>query len=106
MQECRDEFEIYNCQRTQLSNNKFINGILGVRLIWLDCKFNVFIGSGVVHWFQSFFLLSDSYTSCLYCNIVPVFSCLLDSDNRPGKKEQPSMCLVQGLEKILLSLKM
>ena len=34
-----------------------------------------------------------------------MFSCLLDSDNRPGKKEQPSMCLVQGLEKILLSLK-
>lgn len=55
--------------------------------------------------FRFFFLLSDSYTSCLYCNIVPVFSCLLDSNNRPGKREQPSMCLVQGLEKILLSLK-
>ena len=57
-------------------------------LLWLEhC-----IGSGGAHWFKSFFLLSDSYTSCLYCNIVPVFSCLLDSDNRPGKKEQPSNC--------------
>ena len=32
-----------DCQRTQLSNNKFINGIFlrgggGVRLTWLDCK--------------------------------------------------------------------
>ena len=38
MQECRDESEIYNYQRIQLSNNKFINVILGVRLTWLDCK--------------------------------------------------------------------
>ena len=40
MQECRDESEIYNYQRIQLLNNKFINGILywGVRLTWLDCK--------------------------------------------------------------------
>ena len=29
MQECRDESEIYNYQRIQRSNNKFINGILG-----------------------------------------------------------------------------
>ena len=28
MQECRDESEIYNYQRIQLSNNKFINVIL------------------------------------------------------------------------------
>ena len=27
--ECRDESEIYNYQRIQLSNNKFIDGILG-----------------------------------------------------------------------------
>ena len=32
MQESRDESEIYNCQLTQLSNNKSINGILGVTL--------------------------------------------------------------------------
>ena len=32
MQECRDESEIYNYQRIQLSNNKFINVILGVML--------------------------------------------------------------------------
>ena len=38
MQECRDESEIYNCQWTQLSNNKFIDGILGVCLTLLDCK--------------------------------------------------------------------
>ena len=38
MQECRDESEIYNYQHIQVSNNKFIDGILGgVRLIWLDC---------------------------------------------------------------------
>ena len=36
--ECKDESEIHNCQRTQLSNNKFFNGILGVRLTWLDSK--------------------------------------------------------------------
>ena len=37
MQECRDESEIYNHQRIQLSNTKFINGILGVTLdlAWL-----------------------------------------------------------------------
>ena len=29
MQQCRDEFEIYNYQRIRLSNNKLINGILG-----------------------------------------------------------------------------
>ena len=29
MQECEDESEIYNYRRIQLSNNKFINGILG-----------------------------------------------------------------------------
>ena len=29
--------EMYNCQRIQLSNNKFINGILGGTLD-LDCK--------------------------------------------------------------------
>ena len=28
MKECRDESEIYNYQRIQLLNNKFINGIL------------------------------------------------------------------------------
>ena len=38
MQECRDECEIYNYQRIQLSNNKFINRILRVRLTWLDCN--------------------------------------------------------------------
>ena len=37
MQECRDETEIYNYQRIQVSNNKFINGILGgtLDLAWL-----------------------------------------------------------------------
>jgi len=37
MQEFRDESEIYNCQRIQLSNDKFINGILGgtLHLAWL-----------------------------------------------------------------------
>ena len=37
MREWRDESEIYNCQRTQLSNNKFINGIWGgtLDLVWL-----------------------------------------------------------------------
>ena len=34
MQEWRDKSEIHIYQRIQLSNNKFINGILGVR--WLD----------------------------------------------------------------------
>ena len=29
MQECRDESEIYNYKRIQLSNNKFINGVMG-----------------------------------------------------------------------------
>ena len=29
MQECRHESEIYNYQQIQLSNNKFINVILG-----------------------------------------------------------------------------
>ena len=29
LQECRDEPEIYNYQWIQLSNNEFINGILG-----------------------------------------------------------------------------
>ena len=29
MQECRHESEIYNYQRIQLLNNKFINGLLG-----------------------------------------------------------------------------
>ena len=38
MQEWRDKSEIHIYQRIQLSNNKFINGILGVRLTWLDCK--------------------------------------------------------------------
>jgi len=38
MQECRDESEIYNYQRIQLSNNKFINGAWGVRLTWFDCN--------------------------------------------------------------------
>ena len=28
----------YKYQRIQLWNNKFLNGILGVRLTWLDCK--------------------------------------------------------------------
>ena len=38
MREWRDESEIYNCQRTQLSNNKFINGIWGgtLDLAWLQ----------------------------------------------------------------------
>ena len=37
--ECRvDESEIYNQQQIQLLNNKFVNGILGVCLTWLDCK--------------------------------------------------------------------
>ena len=31
-QECRDESEIYNYHRAQLSNNKFINGIFGFTL--------------------------------------------------------------------------
>ena len=37
MQKYRDESEIYNYQRIQLSNNKFINVILGgtLDLIWL-----------------------------------------------------------------------
>ena len=38
MQECRDESEIYNYQQIQLSNNKLINEMLGVRLTWLDCN--------------------------------------------------------------------
>ena len=38
MQECRDESDIYNYQRIQLSNNKFIMGAWGVRLTWLDGK--------------------------------------------------------------------
>ena len=38
-QECRDESEIYNYHRAQLSNNKFINGIFGFTLhdlAWLQ----------------------------------------------------------------------
>ena len=38
MQEYTDESDIYNYQRIQLSNNKFINGIFGVRLTWVDCN--------------------------------------------------------------------
>ena len=41
IQECRDESEIYIYQWIQLSNNKFINGISGVRLTWLDCYNNI-----------------------------------------------------------------
>ena len=32
MQECRDESDIYNCKWIQLSNDKFINEILGGKL--------------------------------------------------------------------------
>ena len=37
IQECRDQSEIYNYQRIQLLNNKFINGFLGdtLDLVWL-----------------------------------------------------------------------
>ena len=38
MQECRDESEIYNYQRIQLLHDKFINGILGVPKVRLDCN--------------------------------------------------------------------
>ena len=57
MQECRDESEIYNYQRIQLLNNEFINGILGVRLTWLDCnnkstsvprKFSTFVVTRII----------------------------------------------------------
>ena len=40
MQECIDESEICNYQRSQSSNNKFINGSWGVRLTWLDCNWS------------------------------------------------------------------
>jgi len=50
MQEWRDESEIYNYQRIQLSNNKFINEILGVRLTWQDCN-------AKDHKYQSMFLI-------------------------------------------------
>ena len=49
MQEWRDESEIYNCQPTQLSNNKFINEFWGVRLTWLDCNIQRTSGSGFCH---------------------------------------------------------
>ena len=41
MQEGRDESEIYNYKRIQLSNNKLINGILGgtLDLAWLYSPF-------------------------------------------------------------------
>ena len=32
IQECRDESDIYNCKWIQLSNDKFINEILGGKL--------------------------------------------------------------------------
>ena len=45
MEECTDESEIYNYQRIQFSNNKFINGILGgggvggtLDLAWLQVE--------------------------------------------------------------------
>ena len=38
MQDWTDGSEIHNYQRIQPSNNKFIDGILGVRLTWYDCK--------------------------------------------------------------------
>ena len=40
MQECTDESEIYNYQRIQFSNNKFIWNLWGggIRLTWLDWK--------------------------------------------------------------------
>ena len=39
MQECRDENEIYNYQKIQLSNDKFINEILGGELdLTFDAK--------------------------------------------------------------------
>ena len=54
MQECRDESEIYNFQHIQVSNNKFINGILGggggVRLIWLDCIALFQFLHKIIHW--------------------------------------------------------
>ena len=44
MQECRDESEIYNWQRIQLSNNIFINGILGTHdLAWLEYNFLAYV---------------------------------------------------------------
>ena len=36
MHECRDESEIYNYQRIQLSNDGILVG--GVRWTWLDCN--------------------------------------------------------------------
>ena len=36
MQECRDQSEIYNYRRSQLSNNKLDSW--GVRLTWFECK--------------------------------------------------------------------
>ena len=41
MQDWTDMSEIHNYQRIQPSNNKFIDGILGVRLTWNDCKSSV-----------------------------------------------------------------
>ena len=46
MQECRDETDIYNYQRIQPSNNKFITAILGVggrevRLTCPECIMNL-----------------------------------------------------------------
>ena len=47
MQECRDETDVYNYQRIQPSNNKFINAILGVgggggvRLTCPECIVNL-----------------------------------------------------------------
>ena len=43
MQDWTDGSEIHNTyyQRIQPSNNKFIDGILGVHLTWDDCKSSV-----------------------------------------------------------------
>ena len=38
MQEYRDKSEIYNYPMDSILSNKFINGILGVCLTWLDCN--------------------------------------------------------------------
>ena len=37
-QECKNESEIYNYQRIQLSNDKFINRNLEESLTWFDCN--------------------------------------------------------------------
>ena len=73
-QECRDESEIYNYHRAQLSNNKFVNGIFGFTLhdlAWLQSL--SFYDTGFT---KTFSFISSEHLS--FYTALTVTSILLD----------------------------